>query len=122
MQDDPRVGDVHLGLAVHAEDLDEVLSEVPLELIATLLGVGEVRAELGPERLPRDRRTPSEIAHAVGEPAVDVQAQRRATERAQGPEVDRHWVAHDLVEEVTGELDRRGEQWLCTGIIPGGVP
>jgi hypothetical protein len=63
-------------------------------------GPSVIGAKLGPEPPPRNQRGLPEVAHAVGEPGVEVERQRRAFELVKRSEVYWNSGAGDLEEEV----------------------
>ncbi len=84
---------------------DKLLAEVP----HALLGVGVVGPELQLERRPGDGAGAGlfQVAHPVGEPEVDVQGHGALLDGPHGPQVDRHRVPGDLVEELLSQSNRR---------------
>ena len=66
---------------------------------------GRVHAELPVEQRPREPQRARESERAIGEPQVEVEAERRPLHRVQGVQVDRDRAADDLVEEVLAKLD-----------------
>ena len=82
------------------------------EPAAEVRGPSVVRAKLLPEGIPGNEARPSQVAHPVGEPDVDVEGEWRALEEAERSQVDRDRASCGLLEELAAEDDSR---------LPGGL-
>jgi hypothetical protein len=74
----------------------KVPEESPLEIPRSPV----VGTKLCLEGFPGDEARLPQVAHSVGEPRVDVEGERRALERLEGPEVDGHGVSNEFVTEL----------------------
>ena len=72
---------------------------------ACLRGACRVRSELAVHLPPCDLHRGRQRESPVGEPQVEIEAQRASLEPLQSIHVERHGVADDLVEECLAQID-----------------
>jgi hypothetical protein len=87
------------------------------EAPAEVAGAAIVSTELSLEGRPGDEACTSQIAEAVGEPGVDVESQGRAAQGAEGPQVNRHRMPEDFVEEAPAEGHGRAPERLLIRVV-----
>ena len=82
-------------------DLFQLAQTVRAEVVNSALVAGLVRvwAELTVNLLPGEPLWSCQSKDSIGEPQVEIEAQRRAFECLEGGEIEWHRMAHNLIKE-----------------------
>ena len=84
---------------IDAQDAPYVGAEAPAKVPRPSIGGSKLELQ----SLPWNQAWPPEVAHAVGEPDVDVDCQWRASQLMDGWEIDRYGGASDFSEKLAAE-------------------